>query len=128
MTSVPPSETASMRAASASVQPMDVDVPLALTEEELQDQANEWARLVRSFVKGKSTRQRNHDALLAALCDAAGADLPSLVLARSGLYVAVRALGDQSVAGEMFAAVDAAKALADRWEEEFRAGALEEEV
>ncbi|VDC02446.1 unnamed protein product [Peniophora sp. CBMAI 1063] len=133
--SVPPSEAMSSRAiserasssrAGSIAQPIDVDAT-PLSPEELQDQANAWAALVRSFVKGKNTRTRNQDALLRALCDAGTTEMSSLVLARSGLYAAVRALGQQA-AGEMFAPVDAARALAERWVGEFGEGALEEEV
>ena len=134
-TSATPSNATSVRAVSErqpsagpSTQRTPVDVSLGLTDEERQAQADAWATLVRSFVKGKSTRVRNHEALLQALFDASGAGLSSLNLARSGLYPAVRALGQQSRASAMFAAIDASRVLADRWEQEFGAGALEEEV
>ncbi|KZV60774.1 hypothetical protein PENSPDRAFT_671446 [Peniophora sp. CONT] len=121
--SIPPSERALSNAPSAGTadHPIDVDAP---TDEE---QVNEWAALVRSFVKGKSTRVRDHSALLNALIAASDTRLSAQVLVQSGLYSAVRALGEQTLAGEMFAAVEAAKELAKRWEGQFGA-ALEEDV
>ncbi|KZV60507.1 hypothetical protein PENSPDRAFT_740280 [Peniophora sp. CONT] len=130
------SETTSVRAMLENAfHSMEVDVPAIsddISDEDLQRQANEWAALIRNVVKGKSTRQRNPEALLKALCGASNAHLSSLMLARSGLHAAVRALGEQmgeqARAGEMMAAIDAARTLADVWEKQYGAGALEEEL
>ena len=95
---------------------------------ELQEGAENAASFIRSFVKGKSTRQLNHDTLRDVLRDARDAGLPFAVLVGSGLYAAVRMLAEQGVAGEMFGAIGQARALANEWEEMYGADALEEVV
>ena len=125
-----PSEPINVRPrgrATSAVQPIDVDALPDDTEEDPQHQANRWAALIRNVVKGKSTRQRKPEALLRALCDASAANLSSLVLARSGLYAAVRALAGMGRTRDMMAVLDAASELADEWEKQYGAGALEEE-
>lgn len=105
------------------VQPIDVDVLPKVTEEDIQQRAHQWVVLVRDVVNGNSTRQRKPEAHFKTLYDPSSAGLLSLAFVRSGLFEAVRAMGDLAQTNDMTVIIDSASVLADKWEKRYGADA-----